>query len=82
MDGDESTERWRENMQNAWVALRMIREAIQTLGPPGTLMSRDAVLIEHGPEPVHEAQAIVDALNKLSGASKPVLLKVDGAEQT
>jgi hypothetical protein len=43
----------------------MIRETIETLGPPGALPSRDTVLFEHGPEPIHEGQAIVDALRKL-----------------
>jgi hypothetical protein len=62
---EEERERWRENYQNAWAALRMIRETIETLGPPGALPSRDTVLIEHGPEPIHERQAIVDALRKL-----------------
>jgi hypothetical protein len=46
-------------------ALRMIREAVETLGPPGILPSRDAVLEHYGPEPVHEAAAIVEALRKL-----------------
>jgi hypothetical protein len=62
---DEERERWRENYQNAWAALRMIRETIETLGPPGALPSRDTVLIELGPEPIHEAQAIVEALRKI-----------------
>jgi hypothetical protein len=52
----------RETMQNAWHALRMIREAIETLGPPGVLPSQEAVLKLYGPEPVHEATAIVNAL--------------------
>jgi hypothetical protein len=46
-------------------ALRMIREAVETLGPPGILPSQDAVLEHYGPEPVHEAAAIVEALRKL-----------------
>jgi hypothetical protein len=46
-------------------ALRMIREAVETLGPPGILPSRDAELEHYGPEPVHEAAAIVEALRKL-----------------
>jgi hypothetical protein len=32
----------------------MIRETIETLGPPGALMSEEAVLHFHGPELVHE----------------------------
>jgi hypothetical protein len=79
---NEATERWRENMQNAWAALRMIRETIETLGPPGVLPSNDAVLMLYGPEPVHEGQAIVDALKKLLGPSELVLLQIDRAEQS
>jgi hypothetical protein len=54
-----------ETRENWSAALRMIREAVETLGPPGILPSRDAVLLLHGPEPVHEATAIVEALQKL-----------------
>jgi hypothetical protein len=50
-----------ENYRNARQALRMVRETIETLGPPGTLPSEEAVNSLYGPEPVHEAQAIVDA---------------------
>jgi hypothetical protein len=57
----------RENVQNAWAGLRMIRETIETLGPPGALPSEEAVLRLYGPEPVHEAAAIVGALRKLLG---------------
>lgn len=45
----------------------MIRETIETLGPPGILPSEEAVLGLYGPEPVHEAEAIVEALRKLLG---------------
>jgi LmbE family N-acetylglucosaminyl deacetylase len=55
----------RDNYQNAWAALRMIRETIETLGPRGVLPSRDTVLIEHGPEPIHEGLAISEALREL-----------------
>ena len=53
-----------ENYRNAWQALRMIREAVETLGPPGVLPSEEAVLKLYGPEPVHEAQAIVEGQRK------------------
>ena len=56
-----------ENYRNAWMGLRMIREAVETLGPPGALLSQDGVLRRYGPEPIHEAQAIVDALTVLLG---------------
>lgn len=51
--------------ENYAAALRMIREAIETLGPVGILPSPDAVLLLYGPEPVHEAEAIVAALVKM-----------------
>jgi hypothetical protein len=54
-----------ENYRNAWQGLRMIREAVETLGPPGALLSEEGVLRKYGPEPIHEAQAIVDALTKI-----------------
>jgi hypothetical protein len=31
----EKREPWRENYENAFAALRMIPETIETLGPPG-----------------------------------------------
>jgi hypothetical protein len=62
---DEERDRWRDNVQNALAALRMIRETIETLGPPGVLPSGEGVLMLYGPEPIHEGQAIVDALRKI-----------------
>jgi hypothetical protein len=56
----------RQETRESWsAALLMIRETVETLGPPGTLPSQDAVLQLYGPEPVHEATAIVEALRKL-----------------
>lgn len=54
-----------ETRESYAAALRMIREAVETLGPPGILPSPEAVLEHYGPEPVHEATAIVEALQKL-----------------
>ena len=50
--------------RNSWAALRMIRQTLETLGPPDILSSEDAVLQLYGPEPVHEATAI-EALRKV-----------------
>lgn len=55
----------RASTDNALTGLAMIRETIETLGPPGILPSQTGVVHQYGPEPVHEAQAIVDALRKL-----------------
>ncbi|TIU88842.1 MAG: hypothetical protein E5W06_00305 [Mesorhizobium sp.] len=49
-------------------ALRMIREAIGELfGPIANLESEDAVLLR-GPEPHHEAEAIIAALQRVSAS--------------
>jgi hypothetical protein len=64
-DRNKTNEGLLENYRNAWQALGMIREAIETLGPPGALLSRDGVLRTYGPEPIHEGQAIVDALTEM-----------------
>ena len=52
-----------------WVALRMIRHTLEELGPAGTLISEEAVLSRYGPELVHEAQAICDALGRILASS-------------
>ena len=56
-----------ENYRNAWAGLRMIRDALEELGPVGVLPSQEAVISRYGPEPIHEAQAIVDALAGVLG---------------
>jgi hypothetical protein len=56
----------RRETRECWpAALHMIRETVKTLSPPGILPSQDAVLERYGPEPVHEAAAIVAALREL-----------------
>ena len=57
---DDRYETLLANYRNAWAGLRMIREAVETLGPPGVLPSGEAVISLYGPEPIHEAQALVD----------------------
>ena len=61
----ELAEARQETTENWSATLRMIREAVETLGPPGILPSQDAVLEHYGPEPEHEATAIVAALQRL-----------------
>jgi hypothetical protein len=53
------------NYRNAWKGLHMIRETVEALGSPGVLPSQEAVIALYGPEPIHEAQAIVDALTQI-----------------
>jgi hypothetical protein len=61
-----------ENYRNAWAGLRLIREVVETLGPPGALPSQEAVITLYGPEPIDEAQAIVDALTAILGDERAV----------
>ncbi len=68
---DDRYETLLANYRNAWAGLRMIREAVETLGPPGVLPSGEAVISLYGPEPIHEAQAIVDALAAILGDEPP-----------
>jgi hypothetical protein len=53
------------NYKNAWSALQMIREAIEAFGPDANLPSGEGVLVTLGPEPVHEAEALVAALARV-----------------
>lgn len=53
--------------EQAWTALRMIREKIETLGPPDAILSEEAVITSYGPELIHEAQAFCDGLVRLFG---------------
>ena len=48
--GDDRYETLLANYRNAWAGLRMIREAVETLGPPGVLPSGEAVISLYGPE--------------------------------
>lgn len=50
------------NLQEAWGAMRMIREAIETLGPVGVLPSPEYV----GPTFTHEAAVIVSAIRAMT----------------
>jgi hypothetical protein len=56
-----------ENYANAWSALGMIREAIEAFGPVSTVDSPEGVLLR-GPEPVHEAEALVEGILRIKAA--------------
>lgn len=64
----ETRERWQANLENAWAAIRMIREAVEEFGAVAELGSEEATLALLGPEPVHEAQMIVEALGRVRAA--------------
>ena len=48
----------------------MIRETVETLAPPGAVRSEEAVLATFGPEPIHEAQAIIAGIQAIAAAQR------------
>lgn len=61
-----------QNVEPYAAALRMIREAVEELfGPLANMESEEAVLLR-GPEPVHEAEAIVEALHRVRAVASPI----------
>ena len=59
-----------ENLKAAGDALRLIREVVETLGPVGTMRSEEAVRATFGPEPIHEAQAIIEGIQAIAAQSE------------
>lgn len=55
-----------ENCQEAWLALQMIRHAIEELGPPGVLASVEQTQASY----LSEAEALVHGIKKI--AESPV----------
>ena len=53
----------RDNLRNAWTALAMIRETLETLGPVGCVAAEESA---RGPEPLHEAELLVAAIRKMA----------------
>ena len=54
--------------RNAMTGIAMIREAVESFGPVASLESQEATLALRGPEPIHEAEAIVEALIRVKAA--------------
>lgn len=52
----------------AWAALRMIRDAIEELGPVGVLPSDETVQRERGPMLADEAAALVEGIRRIAHA--------------
>ena len=74
----------RENNRAAWSAIRLIRETIETTGPVGALPSEEAVLKLKGPEIMHEAEILAEAVRALATkvlGSKATLDEIDGCFQ-
>jgi hypothetical protein len=53
----------RANLQEAWAAMALIREAVETLGPVGAVPSAEHL---DGPTFMHEAEAIVNGIQALA----------------
>ncbi len=53
-----------ENLKEAWSALAMIREAVETLAPSGSVKAAEHL---DGPTFMHEAEALVAGIQAISG---------------
>lgn len=67
-------ERERDNalrcMRDGWAALRMIREAVETLGPVGCMAHEEYVATAVAPTPQAEAEAIIAGIQKIAEQRK------------
>lgn len=55
-----------QNMRDGWAALRMIREAVETLGPVGCMVSEEHTACAVAPTPQAEAEAIIAGIQKIA----------------
>jgi hypothetical protein len=62
----EEANRLRANLQEAWAALTMIRETVETLAPSGAVKAAEHL---DGPTFMHEAEALVAGIVALAGQS-------------
>src|SRR5262249_48874223 len=52
-----------KNLQEAWTALAMVRETVETLAPSGSVKAREHL---EGPTFMHEADALVEGVRQLA----------------
>lgn len=61
---------FRRNLRDAWAALDMVREAVETLGPVGAMPSEEHVACAIAPKPDAEAAAIIEGVQKIAAAER------------
>jgi hypothetical protein len=54
--------------EKEWLALAMIRKELERYEPVTSVISREGVLAMYGPEPTHDAEALVEAIRRLARA--------------
>lgn len=59
------------NLLDAWAAIRMIRDAVETLGPVGCMTSEEHVACAVAPTPEAEAEAIIAGIQRIADKSEP-----------
>lgn len=64
--GERAHKAARENLREAWAALAMIRETVETLGPVGAMKASEHL---DGPTFMHEADEIVAGIKTLASPS-------------
>lgn len=70
------------NLQSAWTALRMIREAVETLGPVGSIPSDEHVACHIAPTFEAEAEVLVSGIVKLAASASESLRHANGERIT
>ena len=63
---DAASKAWRNNLREAWSALALIRETIETLGPIGALPASEHL---DGPTFMYEAEALVQGIQLMALSS-------------
>lgn len=66
-----------DNIREAWSALAMIREAVETLGPVGCIPSEEHICGQDGPGFMNEADALVAGIMKIATGCKKSPTSVD-----
>jgi hypothetical protein len=56
-----------DNFRELWAALRLIRETVEQLAPPGAVPNDEHL----GPEPTREAKAIIRGIHAIARAAPP-----------
>ena len=56
-----------DNFRELWAALRLIRETVEELAPPGSVPNDEYLT----PEPMREAEAIIRGIHAIARAASP-----------
>ena len=67
LDGADGDGAPADNMRELWAALRLIRETVEGLAPPGSVPNSEYL----APEPLREAEAIIRGIHAIARGAPP-----------